>query len=481
MGSEISTTTLPVLGELPCTWRVDDFASVLDGGSRNGVYKPKEFHGRGVKIVNMGELFAHPRLFAVHMKRVELTEREKEKSLLREGDLLFARRSLVAEGAGQCSVVCEVDEPTTFESSIIRARPDPTKADSLFLYYVFRSPYGQYILDTIRRQVAVAGITGSDLVRLPVPLPPLPEQKTTARILGALDDKIELNRRMNETLEATARAIFKSWFVDFLPVRAKQRARTQTGDPVRAKAEGRAPEGLDPATAALFPDSFEDSPLGEIPAGWRVDELQEHLGVIETGRRPRGGVKGIANGIPSVGAESIGGIGVFDFGKTKFVSEEYFLSMKRGQVAHLDVLLYKDGRRPGEFEPHVGMFGEGFPFERFCINEHVYRLRARRPATQAYLYFWLTTDAMMDEMRNRGTGVAVPGLNSANVKAMPFLVPPTALLTSFEDKAKPVVTRILGNATESRTLAAIRDALLPKLLSGELRVKDVESGVGGIG
>ncbi|HRS17032.1 MAG TPA: DUF559 domain-containing protein, partial [Thermoanaerobaculaceae bacterium] len=209
-------------------WRSISFGQLLAEPVRNGIYKQKEFHGRGAKIVNMGELFAHPRLRAVPMKRVELSDSESERFTLAEGDLLFARRSLVAEGAGKCSVVLDIDEPTTFESSIIRARPDRTKADSLFLYYFFNSTSGLHCLDTIRRQVAVAGITGSDLARLEFTLPPLPEQRAIAHILGTLDDKIELNRRMSETLEAMARALFKAWFIDFDPVRRNAaRARNQ--------------------------------------------------------------------------------------------------------------------------------------------------------------------------------------------------------------------------------------------------------------
>ena len=202
-------------------WLTVRFGLLLTEPVRNGIYKGKAFHGRGAKIVNMGELFAHPRLRAVPMKRVELSESEAERFLIAAGDLLFARRSLVAEGAGKCCVVLDADEPTTFESSIIRARPDSTKADSLYLYYFFNSSLGLYHLDTIRRQVAVAGITGSDLAKLEISVPPLSEQRAIAHILGTLDDKIELNRRMNETLEAMARALFKSWFVDFDPVRAK--------------------------------------------------------------------------------------------------------------------------------------------------------------------------------------------------------------------------------------------------------------------
>src|SRR6476659_6452602 len=118
-------------------WQTIPFERLLAEPVRNGIYKPKAFHGRGAKIVNMGELFAHPRLGAIPMKRVELSASETERFVLSKGDLLFARRSLVAEGAGKCSVVLDVDETTTFESSIIRARPDATKVEPLYLYYFF--------------------------------------------------------------------------------------------------------------------------------------------------------------------------------------------------------------------------------------------------------------------------------------------------------------------------------------------------------
>ena len=165
-------------------WQTVRFERLLIEPVRNGIYKPKEFHGRGAKIVNMGELFAHPRLHSVPMKRVEMSSSEGERFLLSEGDLLFARRSLVAEGAGKCSIVLQIDEPTTFESSIIRARPNTSKAEPLYLYYFFNSVFGLHCLDTIRRQVAVSGITGSDLSQLEIPVPSLIEQRAIGHILS---------------------------------------------------------------------------------------------------------------------------------------------------------------------------------------------------------------------------------------------------------------------------------------------------------
>lgn len=307
---------------------------------------------------------------------------------------------------------------------------------------------------------AIPSTSRDDFYALPLNLPPLQEQRAIAHILGTLDDKIELNRRMNETLEAMARAIFKSWFVDF--------------DPARAKAERRQPFGMDAETAALFPDSFQDSSLGKIPKGWRVGKLGDVLSAIETGGRPKGGVRDICEGVPSVGAESIVGLGLFDYSKTKFVPRDFFQAMNKGHVHDRDVLLYKDGGRPGVYEPHLTMIGDGFPFEEFCINEHVYRLRTDPAIPQCYLYFWLASDLTMDEMRTRGTGVAIPGLNSTAVRELTVLHPCSPILRAFDHSVSPSVQRIFCNCKESHTLSRLRDTLLPKLISGDIRIRNTE-------
>lgn len=326
------------------------------------------------------------------------------------------------------------------------------RADTRFLSYVFsQTDISGYLTGS-----TMPKLTQGNLNRLPVIAPPLPEQRAIASVLGALDDKIELNRRMNATLEAMARALFQSWFVDF--------------DPVRAKLDGRHPAALDPAPAALFPEHLEESPIGKKPVGWEITTLETALSVLEVGGRPKGGVGGITSGIPSIGAESIVGVGQFDFGKTKYVPVEFYEGMKKGHIQSHDVLLYKDGGRPGEYEPHVSMFGDGFPFEKCSINEHVYRLRANERLSQEYLYFWLTSELALSEMRVKGTGVAIPGLNSTAVRSLTTLVPPKPIIEAFTKQAAPLVTRILANSKQSRTLATLRDTLLPKLLSGELSV-----------
>jgi len=260
------------------------FEELFDIPLRNGLTRPRAVRGSGVKMVNMGELFAHSRIGNIPMERVPLSEVEAEKYLLKKGDLLFARQSLVYSGAGKCSIFLGASEPITYEGHLIRARLNPAIADPAFYFYFFNSRLGRQVIESIIEQVAAAGVRGSDLAKLSVPYLPIQKQRQVAHILGTLDDKIELNRQMNETLEAIARAIFKSWFVDF--------------DPVRAKMEGRMPAGMDAATAILFPSAFQDSPLGKIPEGWEVTTVGKEFN-LTMGQSPPGSTYNeVEDGLP---------------------------------------------------------------------------------------------------------------------------------------------------------------------------------------
>jgi len=367
------------------------------------------------------------------------------------GDILLSHKGTV----GKVALAPDAAPPFVCspQTTFWRTR-DQNRLDRKYLYAFLRSPGFRAQLATRAGETDMAPYVSLTSQRgLSVVLPPIEEQRAIAHILGTLDDKIDLNRRMNETLEAIARALFKSWFVDF--------------DPVRAKAEGRDP-GLPKHLADLFPDRFEDSELGEIPAGWDVQTLDQVVTEIETGGRPKGGVSEIRDGVPSIGAESIVGLGQFDYAKTKYVPPEYFNAMRRGRVRNRDVLLYKDGGRPGEFEPHVTMFGDGFPFSTCAINEHVYRLRANPEFGQLLLFFWLSSELAMEEMRVNGTGVAIPGLNSTQARSLTVLVPPPSIAKEFDEAVDPAVRRLLAASSESRSLGALLGALLPRLVSGEL-------------
>jgi type I restriction enzyme S subunit len=273
----------------------------------------------------------------------------------------------------------------------------------------------------------------------------------------ALDEKIDSNHRLAQTLEQIAQTVFKSWFIDF--------------DPVKAKMAGAKPIGMDDATAALFPDLMEDSELGAIPKGWLIKPFFDFKLEIESGSRPKGGVKGISEGVPSIGAESINGIGVFDFSKTRYVSDEFYLKMNKGKPRDFDVLLYKDGGKPGEFKPRVGMYGLGFPFSEYAINEHVFLLRSAELGP-AFTYFWIRMERTLDVLRNRGIKAAIPGINQQDVGTLQVLWSNSELVARFNELCMPYIELILTLAAESLELSRLRDSLLPRLISGELQIPE---------
>ncbi len=409
---------------MPSEWREVEFGSLLDGGTRNGIYKSAEHHGSGAKVVNMGELFANPRLGDVKMKRIRVTDAELDVAALRRGDLLFARRSLVAEGAGKCSIVQHVSEPTVFESSIIRARPDAKVADSWYLYYMFSSPLGHHLLDTIRRQVAVAGITGRDLMKLSVPLPPLPVQRSIARILGALDDKIGLNRKINETLEQMARAIFKSWFVDFEPFRDK---------------------------------GMVDSPLGRIPRGWKAGKLFDAV-TLTGGGTPRTTEPGFWGGdIPWYSVED-----------APTDSDVFVIETERRITAK--GLSESSTRLLPKFTTIISARGTvgrcALTGLEMAMNQSCYGVNGADGRGGFFTYFAIRSAvAGLQQMTH---GAVFDTITRDTFREIEVVVPPPEMTKQFDVSVAPYLLRVLNNQWESRTLAAIRDALLPKLMSGEV-------------
>ena len=271
-----------------------------------------------------------------------------------------------------------------------------------------------------------------------IALPPKAEQLAIEGILGTLDDKIELNRRMNETLEAMARAIFKSWFVDF--------------DPIRAKADGKKPVGMDDATAALFPDSFEDSPLGKIPKGWRVgiigDEFNLTMGQSPPGKTyNEGGI-----GLPFYQGRT-------DFG-VRFPSRRVYCSEPK-RIAEANDTLVSVRAPVGD----INMANE-----RCCVGRGVAAVR-HKSGSRSYTYYSMQK-CRVDFTKFEAEGTVFGSINQKDFKAIRVVVPSAEAVVRFVQLADSIDDRIETNTFESRTLAALRDTLLPKLLSGELRVEE---------
>ena len=422
------------------------FGELFAEPTRNGLTRPKAVRGDGVKMVNMGELFAHPRLRNAQMDRVPLSQSESERFLLKEGDLLFARQSLVLEGAGKCSIFLGDDEAVTFESHVTRVRLDPTKADPCFYFYYLQSHHGRAAIRSIVEQGAGAsGIRGSDLESLDVLWRPLPEQRAIAHILGTLDDKIELNRRMNETLEAMARVLFKSWFVDF--------------DPARAKAEGRDP-GLPKSLADLFPARLVDSELGEVPEGWVVkplDEIARFLNGLALQKYPPTGERSL----PVIKIAQLRA-GTTDGADRASVDLEPAYIVQNG-----DILFSWSG----SLECVMWAAGPG------ALNQHLFKVTSDQyPKWLCYL----GVHHHLEDFRHIAAGKATTmgHIQRHHLSEAKLATPSQALLKAMDVVFAPIVESTWRRALEARTLAALRDTLLPRLISGELRVEDTERFVG---
>ncbi|MBA3351280.1 MAG: restriction endonuclease subunit S, partial [Blastocatellia bacterium] len=276
-----------------------------------------------------------------------------------------------------------------------------------------------------------------------VQLPPLAEQKAIAAVLGALDDKIELNRRMNATLEAMARALFQSWFVDF--------------DPVRAKLDARPPVGLDAATAALFPNEFQDSNLGPIPRGWTAKPLPEAVEVNPRRTLKAGTVAPYLDmkNLPTQGHSAEEVIDREFSSGTKFQNGDTLLAritpcLENGKTGYVDFL--------GD-----GQVGWG-------STEYIV-LAPKPPLPPQFGYLLARSDALRTHAIQNMTGTSgrqrVP---SECLNSFLIAVPPPAVARRFDQLTAPLMAKIKANSNESSTLSALRDALLPKLLSGELRL-----------
>lgn len=441
----------------PDGWSIAEIGDLLaqDKGISVGVMYPGDNTPDGIPLIKAGDLknnWVNPNPeFSISKEKHE----EYRRTELLGGELLV---SLVGN-AGQTVVVPKEMCGWNVARAVAVLRLSEAVTPK-YLQYCLQSPTLTSIIKSWCNTTVQETLNLKEIKKLPIPLPTSDEQHAIAHILGTLDDKIELNQKMNQTLEDIAKAIFKSWFVEF--------------DPVRAKAEGR-PTGLPPEISDLFPDELVESEIGEIPKGWEIMRLGECAIEIESGRRPKGGIdKSLRQGIPSVGAESIAPAGEFDFSKVKYVTAEFAEKMKKGRVQNFDVALYKDGGKPGQFIPRVGIYGDGFPFGHFYVNEHVFLLRSEQLG-QPFLYRLVSSQAFLDQLIAKGSAKAAqPGLNQTEVVESTFVRPSKATIAIFNDKTRSLLERQFLLGRENEVLSDLRDTILPKLISGELRIADAE-------
>ena len=367
-----------------------------------------------------------------------------ESVLVRPGDLLFS-------WSGQPETSIDAfwwrGQEGWLNQHVFRVTPDPC-VDSTFFYYLLRYLKPNFVAIARNKQTTGLGhVTRRDLENIEAALPPLPEQRAIAHILGTLDDKIELNRRMNQTLEEMARAIFQDWFVDF--------------GPVRAKLEGREPY-LPPELWDLFPDRLVDSELGEVPEGWGVSTLGEIVTHLRTNENPSKCPDALFSHFS---------IPAYDGGQIPKPELGHSIKSSKSLVQPGVVLLSK--LNP-EIE-RVWLVDVATDERAICSTEFLV-LSPRLPISRSYVYCFFRTPVFRELIQTlvTGTSRSHQRVQPSSVLSLPAIRPSEAVIHAFDQQAEAFLANSLARRRETTDLAAQRDTLLPKLVSGEVRVVDKE-------
>ncbi len=440
MVNDAAVWTIASLGEL--------------GEFRNGVNFSKKDYGDGLPIVNVKQLYRGRYADVQNLLQVRRSAISNvDAVVLQYGDILFARSSVKASGAGQAAMVGPCPLNAVFSGFIIRFRIKATnRAVPEFINYMLRSPSYREILTRIGSGTTITNLSQSTLAGLQVRLPPVNEQQAIARILGTLDDKIELNRRMNETLEGMARAIFKSWFVDF--------------DPVRAKAAGQQPPGLAPHIADLFPDAFEASELGEIPKGWKVGTLLDQAELVSGGTPKTSQPDYWGGDILWASAKDVSQCSECILISTdRTITPLGLAQSSTKMVDAFSTVIVARGATTGRFV----MLGSDMAMNQTCYALH----------SRFNCHFALNCQIwhVIQNLVQAAHGSVFNTITTRTFRTSLILLPPKDILHRFDEMVTPIFERILRNQEESRTLAALRDTLLPRLISGELRVRPDPKGL----
>ena len=438
--------------------RIEKVAERVAMGPFGSSIKVETFVSDGVPIISGQHLHGFKVNDGVGFNFIteEHAERLKNANVLR-GDVIFTH-------AGNIGQVAFVPNNSKYERYVISQRqfylrPDTSKILPEYIVAYFKTPEGQHKLLANASQVGVPSIAQpvSYLRSLEIPLPPLPEQRAIAHILGALDDKIELNRRMSQTLEEMARALFKAWFVDFEPVRAKAAIRREHPVWSNTQVSRASCPNLKPEIAELFPDEFENSELGEIPKGWRVGTLSNLVENVIERIQP----SSFTESHPYVPIECIEARSVC------------LINWQPGRNAKSSLVrFYKGDIIFGAMRPY---------FHKVCIAPFDGTTRTTAfvlrpvPSELSFTAFAVSRDETIDYATAHSEGSTIPYAKWAgSLQDMKIIIPMQNVREAFHRYIWPFIERMMTNVSANTLLASLRDALLPKMISGELRVKDAE-------
>lgn len=444
MSSDLNPLDLPTdLPLLPDGWSWTALSRLVDPnrGICYGIVQPGKHHFDGIPMVNTGDVLDGRVNLEIGFRVEKKLHDQFRRSTLRGGELLV---TLVGANFGRVAIA----PPEFAGHNCSRAvGVVPLKGNTEFVMFALRSPVARHFFDTWANTTAQPTFNLKDLGKLPVPVPPVESAKQISNMLMALDDRITLLRETNATLEAIAQALFKSWFVDF--------------DPVRAKAAGFEPQAMDAATAALFPDSFEESDLGLVPKGWRVGTLADlaHLNPESWTAKNR--------------PESVAYIDLAN-AKDNVIAEitEYRFddapSRARRVLRDGDTIIgtVRPGNRSFAFIANADTNLTGST--GFAV------LRPKNVESTEFVYLAATSDVNIEHLTHVADGGAYPAVRPEVVAGLCSVLPSSQALQAFHEVAKLIVERVADNHIQAQTLTQLRDTLLPRLISGQLRLPEAE-------
>lgn len=403
------------------SWGTIRFGDLYSTESRNGLTKPSKIRGSGYKMINMGELFANDRIYDIPMELAPLKDTEKINAKIEIGDLLFARQSLVLEGAGKCSIVMEVSPLTVFESHLIRVRLDRKRALPMFYYYYFKSPLSP--MASIVSQCAQAGIRGSDLQELNVIFPPLYIQNKIAQMLSYYDDLVENNQKQIKLLEEAAQRLYKEWFVDL-----------------------------------RFP-GHETTPIVDgIPEGWSMCTAGNVIEFNPKTPLKKGCIK---QSVPMTALSTSSMV----LNSSEFTMTE---SNSGAKFRNGDTLL---ARITPCLENGKTAFVAGITSEEGAVGSTEFIVMRAKKINPYMVYLLARTEEFRKTAINSMTGS--DGRQRAQVDKImqfPYLLAPQSTLEAFSQLVEPIFEQVYLKNDQIAQLSQARDRLLPKLMSGEIEV-----------
>ena len=352
-----------------------------------------------------------------------------KRTQLEPNDILITNSGTI----GRMALVKDIPETyrTTFQKSVAIVKPDISVVLPTYLYYKLQNCVTDFV--NCSNGSAQKNLLLGTMRKFQIDLhEDFAEQERLSSILAAYDNLIENNQKQIKLLEEAARRLYKEWFVDL-----------------------------------RFP-GYEDTPIVDgVPEGWKKCLLGDINCSLESGSRPKGGIDAsLVDGVPSIGAENVIGLGCYNYSSEKLITKDFFSKMKRGKLCDKDILIYKDGAYIGR----TSLFQDGFPHLEAAVNEHVFLLHAADEHIQYYLFFTLYQQEYYQKMQKLNKNAAQQGINSKAMMSLPVLLPTEDILDGFDSFATPLMHKSFNLAKQNRRLELARDRLLPKLMSGEIEV-----------